>query len=253
MAFNITTITFKHLDRPRLFSGTIPAHFFIFSLSAINIRCHTYTYIYRGGEELAWGPEYGRSGHNQQSGEHRSSIAGAGRLRDHQGSGGSLSVIQHEVQYRRWVHNTFYPEVVGLQDATILTARCTTELRRAEDEFERGDFSPGDEATVNAALVNLITVLSMLLKMRGCVHHDRTNYSILSGDRKTELYRAGVDGLILYAGKDRVNAFMEVKRDFRGRNQAVRRQIAAQMAAFIYHQDIELARQWIEHNKREGK
>ena len=114
-----------------------------------------------------------------------------------------------------------------------------SELRRAEDEFERGDFSPGDEATVNAALVNLITVLSMLLKMRGCVHHDRTNYSILSGDRKTELYRAGVDGLILHAGKDRVNAFMEVKRDFRGRNQAVRRQIAAQMAAFIYHQDIE--------------
>ena len=58
-----------------------------------------------------------------------------------------------------------------------------SELRRAEDEFERGDFSPGDEATVNAALVNLITVLSMLLKMRGCVHHDRTNYSILSGAR----------------------------------------------------------------------
>ena len=47
-----------------------------------------------------------------------------------------------------------------------------SELRRAEDEFERGDFSPGDEATVNAALVNLITVLFMLLKMRGCVHHD---------------------------------------------------------------------------------
>ena len=114
-----------------------------------------------------------------------------------------------------------------------------SELRRAEDEFERGNFSPGDEATVNAALVNLITVLSMLLKMRDCVHHDRTNYRILSGDRKTELYRAGVDGLILDAGKDRVNAFMEVKRDYRGRNQAVRRQIAAQMAAFIYHQDIE--------------
>ena len=144
-----------------------------------------------------------------------------------------------------------YPEVVGLQDATILTARCTTELRRAEDEFERGDFSPGDEATINAALVNLITVLSMLLKMRGCVHHDRTNYSILSGDRKTELYRAGVDGLILHAGKDRVNVFIKVKRDFRGRNQAVRRQIAAQMAAFIYHQNIELARQETKHNKRD--
>ena len=51
---------------------------------------------------------------------------------------------------------------------------------------------------------------------QGCVHYDRTNYSILSGDRKTELYRADVDGLILHAGKDRVNAFMEVKRDFRG-------------------------------------
>ena len=102
----------------------------------------------------------------------------------------------------------------------------------------------------------------MLLKMRGCVHDDRPNYSILSGDRKRELYRAGVDGLILHASKDRVNAFMEVKRDFRGQNQSVRRQIAAQMAAFIYHQDIELARQGTEQlpaketekaNKREGK
>ena len=120
-----------------------------------------------------------------------------------------------------------YPEVIDLQDATVLTARYTTELRRAEDEFERGDFSPGDEATVNAALVNLITVSFMLLKMRDCVHLDRTNYSILSEDRKMELYSADVDGLILHAGKDRVNAFMEVKRDFRGRNQAVRRKIAA--------------------------
>ena len=115
----------------------------------------------------------------------------------------------------------------------VLLHLCTA--FQAEDEFERGDFSPGDEATVNATLVNLITVLSMLLKMRGCVHHDRTNYSILSGDRKMELYRAGVDGLILHAGKDRVNAFIKVKRDFRDRNQAVRRQIAAQMTAFIYH------------------
>ena len=115
----------------------------------------------------------------------------------------------------------------------VLLHLCTA--FQAEDEFERGGFSPGDEATINATLVNLITVLFMLLKMRGCGHHDRTNYSILSGDRKTKLYRAGVDGLILHAGKDRVNAFMEVKRDFRDRNQAVRRQIAAQMAAFIYH------------------
>ena len=84
--------------------------------------------------------------------------------------------------------------------------------------FQVFDFSPGDEATVNAALVNLITALSMLLKMRGCVHHDRTNYSILSGDGKTELYRAGVDGLILHTGKDKVNAFIKVKRDFRGLN-----------------------------------
>ena len=137
-----------------------------------------------------------------------------------------------------------------------------SELQRAEDEFKRGDFSPGDEATVNAALVDLITVLSMLLKMRGCVHHDRTNYSILSGDRKRELYKAGVDGLILHAGKDRINAFMEVKRDYRGQNQSVRRQIAAQMAAFIYYQDIELARKGTKHipaketekvNKKEGK
>ena len=137
-----------------------------------------------------------------------------------------------------------------------------SELQRAEDEFERGDFSPGDEATVNAALVDLITVLSMLLKMRGCVQYDRIKYSILSGDRKRELYRAGVDGLILHAGKDRVNAFMEAKRDYRGQNQSVRRQIAAQMAAFIYHQDIELARKGTKQtpaketekvNKREGK
>ena len=137
-----------------------------------------------------------------------------------------------------------------------------SEHRQAMNEFERAEFVPGDEATVNAALVGLITVLSMFLDMRGCVLFDRTNYSILSGDGKTELYRAGVDGLILHAGKDKVNAFMEAKRDFRGENQSVRRQIAAQMAAFIYHQDIELARQGTElvpakeiekANKREGK
>ena len=43
-----------------------------------------------------------------------------------------------------------------------------------------------------------------------------TNYSILSRGGKMELYRADVDGLILHAGKDKVNAFMVMKRDFRG-------------------------------------
>lgn len=125
-------------------------------------------------------------------------------------------------------------------------AQIRYDLERAEEKFERSDFSPGDEQTVNAALVALITALSWLLKSTGCVHHDRATFSIPSRDEDTDLYKADVDGLILHLSKDKYNAFMEVKRDFRSQNQAVRRQIAAQMAAFIFQQDIALAEQGAE-------
>lgn len=125
-------------------------------------------------------------------------------------------------------------------------AQIRHELQRAEEQFERSDFSPGDEQTVNAALVALIMALSWLLKSTGCVHHDRASFSITSGNEDNVLYKAGVDGLILHPDKQKCNAFMEVKRDFRSQNQAVRRQIAAQMAAFIFQQDIALARQGTE-------
>lgn len=80
----------------------------------------------------------------------------------------------------------------------------------------------------------------LLLKSTGCVHHDRASFSIPSGNGDDDVYQASVDGLILHPGRQKCNAFMEAKRDYRGDNQAVRRQIAAQMAAFIFQQDIVL-------------
>lgn len=117
-----------------------------------------------------------------------------------------------------------------------------TDLRGAMDKFERSNFSPGDEQTVNAALVALMTALSWSLGYTGRVHHDRASFSI-SKDAKTDLYTACVDGLIMHLDRDRCNGFMEAKRDYRGGNQAVRRQIAAQMAAFIFEQDVVLAKE----------
>ena len=40
---------------------------------------------------------------------------------------------------------------------------------------------------------------------------------------------------------EKVNGFMEVKGDLRGLSQPVRRQIGAQMAAFIYDQEIKIS------------
>ena len=120
-------------------------------------------------------------------------------------------------------------------------AQLNSELRQEQDRFERSNFSPGDEQTVNAALVALMMSLSWLLGFTGCVHHDRASFRIPTKDGETDLYKAAVDGLIMHLGKDKCNGFMEVKRDFRGDNQRVRRQIAAQMAAFIYEQDVVLA------------
>ena len=115
-----------------------------------------------------------------------------------------------------------------------------SDLRRAKDTSERSDFFPGDEQTVNAALVALIMALSWSLGYTGRVHHDRTRFSI-SKNAETDLYAACVDGLIMHLNREEINGFMEVKPDFRGQNQSVRRQIAAQMAAFIFEQDVVLA------------
>lgn len=115
-----------------------------------------------------------------------------------------------------------------------------TDLRQAIYDFERSNFTPGDEQTVNAALVALIMALSWSLGHTGRVHHDRAKFSIPK-DAKIYLYSACVDGLIMCLKEDKCNAFIEVKRDFRAENQSVRRQIAAQMAAFIFEQDFPLA------------
>ena len=127
------------------------------------------------------------------------------------------------------------------------------DLRRAEADWERSNFSPGDEQTVNATLVALLMALSWSLEFTGRVHHDRAVFRIPSADKNADLYKAAVDGLILYPGKAKHCAFMEVKGDYRGENQAVRRQIAAQMAAFIYHQDVVLARKEADPQTEEAK
>ena len=116
--------------------------------------------------------------------------------------------------------------------------QIASETRQAEEQYERSEFSPGDEQTINAALVALIMATSWLLGYTGRVHHDRASFSIPRKESARNLYTACVDGLILHLDGVECNGFMEVKRDFRGNNKAVRRQIAAQMAAFIYEQDV---------------
>lgn len=95
--------------------------------------------------------------------------------------------------------------------------------------------------TVNAALVALIMATSWLLGHAGRVHHDRASFSIPKKESANDLYTACVDGLILHLNGVKCNGFMKVKRDLRGDNKAVRRQIAALMAAFICEQDVVLA------------
>lgn len=117
-----------------------------------------------------------------------------------------------------------------------------TDARRARNDNDRSDFSQGDEQTVNAALVSLMIVLSWLLRgPRGRILCDREKYEVPRDD-KTPLYSASVDGLIRHLHDDTINGFIEVKGDLRGFNQPVRRQIGAQMAAFIYRQDITIGK-----------
>ena len=120
-------------------------------------------------------------------------------------------------------------------------AQIYLDLRREEERSERSEFSPGDGQTVNAALVALIMATSWSLVYTGRVHHDRASFSIPNKESANDLYTACVDGLILHLNGVKCNGFMEVKRHFRGDNKAVRSQIAAQMAAFIYEQDVVLA------------
>ncbi len=126
---------------------------------------------------------------------------------------------------------------LSMDSAPDVISEPGTDLRRAMFDYERSKFTPGDEQTVNAALVSLIIAFSWLLGHTGRVHHDRARFSIPK-DGGTFLYSACVDGLILHLENNKCNAFMEVKRDFRQDNQSVRRQIAAQMAAFIFDQDV---------------
>lgn len=127
-----------------------------------------------------------------------------------------------------------------IQSPEEVVSEPDSDLRQAKYDYERSDFTPGDEQTVNAALVALIMVLSWLLGQTGRVHHDRARFRIPK-DAKNYLYSAGVDGLIMHLNGDKLNGFMEVKRDLRAGNRSVRRQIAAQMAAFIFEQDFVVA------------
>ena len=138
-----------------------------------------------------------------------------------------------------------------IDSAEEVVSAPNSDLRRARDLVERSDFSPGDEQTVNAALVALIMALSWSLGYTGRAHHDRARLSI-PRDAETDLYAACVDGLIMHLNEDKYNGFMEAKRDFRGQNQSVRRQIAAQMAAFIFEQDVVLAEKETEKETRKA-
>lgn len=128
---------------------------------------------------------------------------------------------------------------LSIESSEDVISQPGTDLRQVMYDFEHSDFTPGDERTVNAALVELMMVLSWLLGHTGRVRYGAC-FSIPK-DIKTHLYSAYVDGLIMHLKEDKLNGFMEVKRDFRAKNQSVRRQIAAQMSAFIYEQDVVLA------------
>lgn len=131
--------------------------------------------------------------------------------------------------------------------------QINSDLRQEKEKSERSEFSPGDEQTVNAALVALIMATSWLLGYTGRIHHDRASFSIPKRESANDLYTACVDGLIMHLNGVKCNGFMEVKRDFRGENKAVRRQIAAQMAAFIYEQDVVLAEKESEATKEANR
>ena len=120
-----------------------------------------------------------------------------------------------------------------------------TDLRGAKDDYYRSEFSQGDEQTVNATLVDFMIALSWLLGFTGRILHDRAKF-VIPKDDETHLYSASVDGLIRYLHDDTINGFMEVKGNLRGKNQSVRRQIGAQMAAFVYHQDIKISKNKVE-------
>ncbi|KAM0800528.1 hypothetical protein BDR22DRAFT_889242 [Usnea florida] len=110
-------------------------------------------------------------------------------------------------------------------------------LDRAKDSHDRSKFSRGDERTVNAASMDLMIALSVLLGYTGRIHHDRAKSGVPK-DAEANLYSASVDGLIMHLHNESINGFMEVKGDLRSRSLPVRRRIGAQMAAFIYDQDI---------------
>lgn len=150
-------------------------------------------------------------------------------------------------------NDDFGMSLLSMDSPEEVISAPNSDLRGAKDDFERSGFSPGDEQTVNAALVALIMALSWILGQTGRIHHDRMKFSI-SKDDKTYLYSACVDGVIKHLNGDEYNGFMEVKRAFRGANSSVRRQIAAQMAAFIYEQDAVPAEKEIEkENKKAPK
>lgn len=121
-----------------------------------------------------------------------------------------------------------------------------TDLRRAQDVYALENFTYGDEQTVNACLVALIMALSWTLGVNRRVRLDRELFTV-PRDHDTTLYAAAVDGLIMTMTRDNPQAFMETKRDLRTKNTDVRRQIAAQMASFIYTQETTeggRARKW---------
>ena len=96
------------------------------------------------------------------------------------------------------------------------------------------DNDEGDDRTVKHALVAMVAALSLLLGYTGRVYHGHTSPRAFEKDTGEDLYDAGAAGLIMHLKEDRLVGFMKAKRNFRGRSEAARRQIAAQMADFIY-------------------
>ena len=151
---------------------------------------------------------------------------------------------------------------VAMELLHLIASRKLREMEQTEDtthnkiELNPGklrttDFSQGDAKTVNSALVSLIMALALKLKFTGRVHRVRASFSVPNKDGDRDLYKAYVDGLILHLKEEKYAGFMVAARDYRGKNTPVRREISAQMAAFIYAQDIARGEVTVEEDTQE--
>lgn len=159
---------------------------------------------------------------------------------------------QHHSNVPNYLQHTTELEPEGLSsfDDESTQATPSTEVRsehsaldstiaRAKNAFDRKNYIPKDEQIVNVCLETMLIALSWTLGYRNRISAERRAFHIPKDDT-SHLYQAQVDGLIKGDGVRIPIAFMEVKKHLRGTNQAVRRQIGAQMSGFIYAHDKDL-------------